>query len=378
MKKKIITGLFLIGLTSTSVAQKAKVTSTYNYLKYGEIDKAKEAIDAAAQHPSTQAMAKTWFYRGQVYQQIYASQDPKIKSLAENALEEAIKSYTEALKYDTRKIDVNQLNQNLSKLAYASFDEGVNAYNQKNYSEAAKYFEQAYNVNQKFGVTDSLALYNAALAYEKAGDAEKAEKLYRKTIEIGYGGAKPYIDLMEMYMAAGKEDEAVAILKEARAKYPKDGMLLTQETNIYLKAGKKEEALKNLNEAIAADPNNPTFYFARGAIYNELGELDKAIEDYKKAIELDEKYFDAYYNLGALYFNQAAEYFNKIQTITDNTKYQEEKKKADEMFQKALPYLEKAHELNPSDKPTMQSLKQLYVRTGNMEKYNEMKEKLQN
>jgi tetratricopeptide (TPR) repeat protein len=155
-------------------------------------------------------------------------------------------------------------------------------------------------------------------------------------------------------------------------------MLLTQETNIYLKAGKKEEALKNLNEAIEADPNNATFYFARGAIYNELGELDKAIEDYKKAIELDEKYFDAYYNLGALYFNQAAEYFNKIQTITDNTKYQEEKKKADEMFQKALPYLEKAHELNPTDKPTMQSLKQLYVRTGNMDKYNEIKEKLQN
>ena len=46
---------------------------------------------------------------------------------------------------------------------------------------------------------------------------------------------------------------------------------------------------------------------------------------------------------------------------------------AEAKFKEAQPYLEKAHEINPKDIPTMQSLRQMYVRLGELAKAEEMK-----
>ena len=60
-------------------AQKAKVVSAYNYLNHNQLDKAKEAIDAAITNEKTMADAKTWFYRGNVYLQIYRTKEPEFQ-----------------------------------------------------------------------------------------------------------------------------------------------------------------------------------------------------------------------------------------------------------------------------------------------------------
>ena len=41
-----------------------------------------------------------------------------------------------------------------------------------------------------------------------------------------------------------------------------------------------------------------------------------------------------------------------------------------------MPYFEKAHELRPDDKPTMQQLKKLYAKTNDTAKYEAMKKLL--
>ena len=48
-------------------------------------------------------------------------------------------------------------------------------------------------------------------------------------------------------------------------------------------------------------------------------------------------------------------------------------KQAAEKLKLAEPYLEKALQLNPKDESTQLSLKQLYVRTGETAKYEELK-----
>jgi tetratricopeptide (TPR) repeat protein len=52
------------------------------------------------------------------------------------------------------------------------------------------------------------------------------------------------------------------------------------------------------------------------------------------------------------------------------------KAKGDKYLEDSLPYLEKALELNPTDYNTLFSLKQIYSRTGQVEKYNEVNDKL--
>lgn len=386
MKKYIL--IISLGISTILNAQNKNVVSAYNYLKYGELDKAKEAIDAASTHEQTSAMSKTWFYRGNVYLAIFASKEDKYKNLHPDALGEAYNSYLKAYDYDTKKIDINELNQAFASLVPPMFSKGVEHYNAKKWEDAISTFERCILINKKFGHIDTLAYFNTALAAERAGskdtvfDAfdEKAISYYKQCLNLGYGGAKVYANVSDVYKKALKEAEALQAIKEGRTKYPNDQDLITAEINYYLNKGMFDEALGNLGLAIQNDPQNPTFYFARGSIYDQKKDLEKAETDYKKAIELKADYFDAYYNLGALYFNNGAEIYNQANDLPlkEIKKAEELRAKATEKFNLALPYLEKAHELNPKDRNTMVSLKQLYVRTNQTDKYNKINEKLNN
>ena len=57
-------------------------------------------------------------------------------------------------------------------------------------------------------------------------------------------------------------------------------------------------------------------------------------------------------------------------------KYQKLKKTADDIYIKAVPYFEKAHELKPDDRPTIAQLKTLYAKAQNTAKFEEMKKLL--
>ena len=147
-----------------------------------------------------------------------------------------------------------------------------------------------------------------------------------------------------------------------------------------------------MNLAIENDPNNFLLYFVRGNIYDtkqasmlndgkkeeSVPFFEKAKNDYAKALEVKNDYFDAAYSLGALYYNKGAEMLNDANMISDDAKYKVAKEKADQQLRDALPYLEKAHGLEPTDLSTMTSLKELYARTNQMDKYKEMSEKLSN
>ena len=359
-------------------AQNSKVTSAANYLRYNELDKAKANIDAASEHEKTMGNAKTWFYRGNIYKAIYVSKEEKYKALDPDALLTAVNSYAKALKLPAKKVNVNELSNSYSQLGNICFDIGVQRYNAKNYKEAGAYFKKAMNVNSHFKVIDTLAMYNVGLTAEKDKNFTEAKVYYNKCKDLGFRGAKMYSHLSDIAKAEGNDEAALKSLAEGRAKYPNDQFLLTDEINIFLKLGKTEQALENLNKAVANDADNASLHYAKGTINQKKGNKEQAAKDYQRAIELNPEYFDANYNLGALYFNNGADCINEISSIKDNSKYAEAKKGCDKTFEQAIPFLEKAHALNPNDVATMQSLKQLYVRVGNTEKYNEMKGKLEN
>ena len=97
MKRTALTLILILGISGV-FAQSAKVVSAYNYMKpqYNELDKAKESIDQAAQHPKTSMEAKTWYYRGQVYYKLFQSTDEKFANLDDNPLLVAYKSFVKA------------------------------------------------------------------------------------------------------------------------------------------------------------------------------------------------------------------------------------------------------------------------------------------
>ncbi|NBV04884.1 MAG: tetratricopeptide repeat protein [Cytophagia bacterium] len=176
---------------------------------------------------------------------------------------------------------------------------------------------------------------------------------------------------------AGDTAAALQYLAQGRQAYPNDIGLVIDELNIYLSQGKQEMAIEKLTAAIALDPSNVNLYFARGTAYDNTKKSDLAEADYKKAIEIKADYFDPYYNLGAMYFNAAAELANQADKIpfSKQKEFEVADAKAKAAFEKAQPVLEKAHELQPDDNNTMISLQQLYARLKMNDKMLEMKKK---
>ena len=58
--------------------------------------------------------------------------------------------------------------------------------------------------------------------------------------------------------------------------------------------------------------------------------------------------------------------------IMDPTEYNKAFEEAKEVFANALPYMERARELNPTDLDTLTSLKELYYRLQMTDKYDEV------
>ena len=142
---------------------------------------------------------------------------------------------------------------------------------------------------------------------------------------------------------------------------------MLEDLNMSLAGGKGEDALGKINKSIAADPSNSNLFAVRGSMYDQQKKTELAVADYKKAVELDPKNFDAQFNLGVYNYNKAADFYTKASKMDLKT-YQVSGKKAEvegkKFFEAAVPYFERALELQPNDRNTLTSLKKIYFRLG--------------
>lgn len=371
----IILGLmFVLGAN----AQTNNVTATYNHLRYGKLDKAKEAIDKAIENPKTMAEAKTWFYYGNVYLAIHLSDEPEYMNLDANSLEKAFNGYNKALQYDEKKEFTQEVNERLIVCAEQYFNQGVTYYNESNFADASLAFDQAASINQSIGITDTTSYFYTAQSAFFAGKLDLAKPNFQKLIDMNYSEPAIFRFTSEIYKAEADTAMALNTIKAGRERFPDDFSLIIEEINIYLAASNKDKAMELLQLAITRDDKNPTLFFAVGTNYDQMGNFEEAEKNYLKSIELDNNFFDPIYNLGALYVNKAieiTEQANKL-PLSEQKKYDELKAEADSYLAKSLPYLEKADELNPNDIYVLRTLRDIYARLGKLDKLKVVDEKL--
>lgn len=391
--KKAILFVLLLGLGKFSMAQNKNIVSAINYLGYYDKDKqlsdlseAKKYIDLATEHEDTKTKPKMWVYRARIYQAISDSKDPQVKALHASPLAEAANAYQQVLKYDIKK-DFPEATSGLMYCANSFMNAGVAFFNEKNYSSAIEYFEKSISINKEsFKILDSNAIFNAALAADRGNMNDKAKAFMQQLIDMNYGGAadgsRNYSMLAAIYKREGNTEKFMSTIQAGRKAFPNDKDLIIEELNYYLENKKDKEALSNLELAIQNDPNNATLHFALGTIYDRLDQFENAVKAYKKAIEVKQDYFDALYNLGALYFNKGAKETAIANDIKDDAKYRAAMVKVDDIFKQSLPFLEKAEQVGSDDKITykdlLNTLKSLYARTEQADKMNAIKEKLKN
>jgi len=390
MKRTIIL-LALVLTFSAAFAQKGKVTTAQSLKDAGKLAEALTAIEEAANasDPKAEKSApwpKTWETRGDIYQAIFQSKDESVKKLSSDPLTEALNSFKKALELDEKGSNAKSIKIKLTLLTNDLTNQAVAAFQVEDYNKALASFEQILEINQmpvvkmdNPGAVDTVIIFNSGLAAYNAEKYEKAIEYYRESAKYGYNGARTYSLIGASYQMMNDTVKALDALREGYQKYPDDNALLESMIQIYMDLNKTDEALANLEKAIAQDPTKPRYYFAQGALYEKLGQEQKAIETYQKTMEVDPTFFNAYYNLGALYYNKGVQQIETAKEVpaNENAKYEAELKKADDWFAKALPFMEKCNELQANDKMVLESLKNLYYRLKQMDKYNAILEQIE-
>ena len=345
---------------------------------------AKEYIDEAFSSESTANDPKMWNYRAPIYLQI-ALKKPELDNLAIlKATDAHIKCLQKGkkdkiiVKKWTSKEDILS---GLVQCGYKLFNLAIDHYNKGDYKTSLDFYDKIFEIVpfddedqlKRGNITKETILYNSFFSSNKLKDDTKSKELLQNLIDINFNEPAIYIHMSEIFKREKNIEKAIEYLSLGREMFEDDQSIINTEINLYIELGRTSELLKKLGEAIEIDTENSLLYFNRGTIYDQEGQLENAEKDYLKAIDLDPSSFGSNYNLGALFFNKAVELNNSANSTSDNKKYKSLKDKSDVYFNRALPYLESSYSINPKDKNTLLSLKQLYYMKANYKKSDEIK-----
>lgn len=439
MKAILSTTLFTLVCFGYSFAQMdAKVSTGVIAHDQGDYAQALKALDQALADISQlkeKNLPKAYYYRAksrmgrmkQISQEIQGGGTPSIEdqTLVMNAVSLSWDDYKRALKYDDGKWE-KQVMSEMNLLGPQALNSGLTFLNQsytagigkadraKLLEEASKYLRIAIESDPEnymghdllsqvqLGLGDSTS---ALQGFYKTTQLFEANKPKRPDQLIGYAYYRAA--LLERYknndidkalevVAKGKEmvdgeherlksskdlytDQQWAQLKQQHADAIKD--LNAFELDLYIaNPDKLDEALVTFEQAIKDEPNNYVIHVAFAQLLEQSNNFLTAIDIYEKAIAIDDQKFLALFNLGALYVNKGVAAYKKANEEDDYKRAETLQREGDAMFKKALPYLEKAHKIEPCDRECIKAILQICINLGSsddemMVKYKKYKAK---
>ncbi len=418
MKTKIIL-LAALAFSVAGIAQKDEIKAAEKAMKGGDAMAAKTALEGAAGAISgadEKTQAQYYFIRGTVYADLARKGD-------NSAFDEAVKSFqkvdsiekaTGKSKYgaDT-KLQLTALTADLVNAAVKD-----NAENK--FEQAADKLYTSYKISPQ----DTSYLYYAASSAVRGGLYDKALGYYKELQDLGYDGSgtvykatniasgqveemdKVRRDLMVksgtysdpldekspskkaeivknmafIYSELGQDDKALAAFQTARAQDPKDINLVLNEANLYYKMGDKDKFKELMGEATAIAPDNPDLYYNIGVINMEQGNMEEARAAYKKTLEYQPDYTNAQLNLSTTYINEGNAFIDEMNSLgnskKDTDRYDELKKKKDDLFRQGAQVLEDALKTSTDNQSILEQLKNIYGAMGDNENFMRIKKLL--
>jgi tetratricopeptide (TPR) repeat protein len=271
-------------------------------------------------------------------------------------------------------------------------------------------------------------LSSRALAeiYFLSGDLQSAATQMKTTVDKTGANAisDDYVRLLQFQREAGLENEVVATMEKAVQLFPGNKDVKIEVANTYLSRAEYDKAANTMAELISFEPDNAEYRYVyatllfeainneitklndnytvafdlrseyretarqatsaantqrmqaiekeledmnteNGAIGAEINRLgDTVIEQLTKATELEPttaKYFSL---LGSIYDVKDNVRFNEGNEQTDLAVADRMQNEAKEVWRKALPYMEKATELDPENRDNWATLSRVYIRLG--------------
>lgn len=291
MNKKIYILLIASILTGSVFGQfvgKDDLSVALFYLQKNELDSAKKYIDLASTDNALKEEAKTWYYRGFVYKELYKKKDKenKTSSFRVESIESFETMFTMANKEEFAQSAAKILKYEASTL----YNDAARMLDPENYRTAIKNFA-----------------------------------LFRKTMLLVDGNAN-------------------LATRDVQFKLALASML-----------GRPSAGHSNIDSAQAHQVKN---------IYIEV-------------LMIDTNSSAANYNLGILYYNEAAEIINNMDYDMDIMSLNNVQDYCIEIFLKSLPFMRKSYELGYKRRETLIGLSNIYYGLNDIEKSKAYKKELQ-
>ena len=398
MKRTII--FFIIGVLAMSAGAQQRVVAEVKKtidgmtLTIDNIKAAANKLKPALTNDETKDRAETWYVAGRVQYRLYEKyvsnraigKKVDVKAMG-HALIDGYDHYQKALKLDTivdtdrngrPKVDrktmrakvktkysqdiVGRLNAKMSDYNKA----GGELYNLKDWDGAYKAWDIFCRLAVRQGgvVPDSIlgqTRYFQGIAQWQQNEYRLAADLFAAARALGYKKKEAY-DYALVCLSALYDD--AGIVQTAAEAYENFGTQDLQYIRILINndINKKDFAQANdlLDQAIEANGNDAELHNLKGLVVEQQQGLETALPHFKRCVELAPDNAQALFNVGRYYYNQAM----SVAETHPNLSRKEFRKQVIPLYREAMPYMERAHELDPNNDDVTNALRNIYYKLG--------------
>lgn len=399
--KRVLLSATLCVLVSMSFAQKKAVKEAKSSMGSKNYTEAREFIKPALTDPETANDPETWKVAGDIenaafdgentkqmigqqpneevmYTALLASYDPYVKADELGELPDAKGKIKNKYRKDITSI---------MKTNHPYFSNGgVYFYNKGNYKTATDAFLKYWDMSSltmfvddknapalKDSTSQIIKYYAVSSAtLDKNNDLAlklllriKSEQFYPNSF---YNESQVYELISGQYLTLGDTINYVKSLEEGVTKYPKNNYFVTNLINYYIiNKNEPESALSYLDVAIKNDPTNLVeFTNAKAQIYATQNKFEDAITTYETSLSAEPNSEKALEGLAVVYIVQAQDLKAKSGETRDRALQKELDDKANIVYKKALPLLEKYRDQLEARDAEKQEIKQAYVKLRNV------------
>ena len=403
MKKVLFAVALLFGAFTVSAQE--SVVKEAKKLK-GKPEEAAKVLEAALTNPETANNPETWKLAGDFQKAIYDAENEKmyLAAVDKSKVADTAKMYNSLgklfeyyLKCDEveqaqvasgvlKKAKLRKKNAEALKAVRLNLvNAGGDSYNTGDYKSALKYFGIYVDVVNAPMFADDLAVKNDTLVPLYASYASLAANMIEDNANvIKYGeigknhkeeGYRALMCMAEAY--ANDTIKWLEIIKEGAANFPTQNFFVGNLMDYYMNKGMVDEGLVEINKLISVR-KDPYYLYIKGVLLNDKKLYDEVLPVCDEIIAIGgDLAAEAYSLKGGCYFWQGQAIVEENSTLQiDDPKYNTNEAKIKELFEKAVPFYEKAKELEPDNKQLWgQILLNMYWKL-NSPKYGDLEKEL--
>jgi tetratricopeptide (TPR) repeat protein len=357
-KSQILIARNAVGKLQASIANKEDEKKQLSIITEGL-----KSIESAEKDNKTKNWGETWSIKS--YLTSFASlidTDPNNANKFYDTAVEAVAKAKSLDRYDDNGGLIKASNHNI---LIKKQEKGNEAYFNNDFKEA---FADLKEVGDNFPADTTLAL-NTAICALNIQSYDESLTYFKRAKENGIRNPSVFQKMAQMYVVKSENETAIKTLEDGLLLNPFNRFLTNDYINLLLDTENYSKAQGLIENNLKVEKGSKLLYFLYGYLQQVGGNNATAILAYDKALSTDQNYFDALYQLSLAYINTANETLSK--TDADKT----EKYKG--LINRAQFALQRANEINPNDKKTVQLLIDIYTKKGATNKVQELSRKLQ-